>query len=275
MTRSIDVGDFGEHEHAGWQVRASAYDDHLGRITARIAGPVLDLAGVVAGSTVLDVACGPGYGAGQAAQRGAEALGLDFSSEMVAEARRRFPEAEFLEGDAQRLDLPDSAFDAVVCIFGIAHLPDADAAIAEAFRVLRPAGRFAFTAWSPPDEHDFFRLLTSAVEAHGDRDVELPPAPDVFRFVDAGECERALNAVGFSNVRVGKVAPVWRTESSEAFIEMMEKSTVRAAMMVEFQSSEARDRIKAAMREGAEEFRVGDGYESSWSAVLVSADKPA
>jgi ubiquinone/menaquinone biosynthesis C-methylase UbiE len=273
MTRN-EFGDFAEHEHAGWQARASVYDEHLGRITTKIAGAVLDAARVVSGSAVLDVACGPGYGAGQAAARGAEALGLDFSSEMVAEARRRLPDVEFVEGDAQRLDLPDAAFDAVVCIFGIAHLPDADAAIAEAFRVLRSGGRFAFTAWSPPEENDFFRLLTSAIKTHGNPNVELPSAPDMFRFVDAAECERALSAVGFTDVCIEKIAPVWHAQSPEAFIEMMEKSTVRAAMLVEFQTPEARERIKSAMREGAEEFRTGDGYESSWSAVLISAGKP-
>jgi SAM-dependent methyltransferase len=274
MDRRADANDFAELEHAGWEARASGYDDHLGRITTEIAGPLLDAAEVVAGSRVLDVACGPGYAAGKAATRGAEALGLDFSSAMVEEARRRFPAAGFVQGDAQRLDLPEGQFDAVVCMFGIAHFPDADAAIAEAFRVLRPGGRYAFTAWSRPEENDFLRLVTSAVSAHGSSDVPLPPGPDMYRFVDAGECERSLSGAGFKDVRLGKVVPVWRAASATEFIEMMERSTVRASMLVEFQAPDARERIKAAMRVGTEEFRVGDGYEARWSAVLVSAVKP-
>jgi ubiquinone/menaquinone biosynthesis C-methylase UbiE len=274
MRRHTGGKDFAEHEHAGWEPRATAYDDHLGRITIEIAGPLLDAAEVVAGSRVLDVACGPGYGAGQAAARGADALGLDFSFAMVKEARRRFPAARFVQGDAQRLDLGDDQFDAVVCMFGIAHFPDADAAIAEAFRVLRPGGRYAFTAWSRPEENDFFRLVTSAVSSHGGNEVALPPAPDMFRFVEAGECERSLSGAGFTNVRLEKVKPAWRAASVTEFIDMLEKSTVRASMLVELQTPEARERIKAAMREGAEEFRIEGGYESYWGAVLVSAVKP-
>jgi ubiquinone/menaquinone biosynthesis C-methylase UbiE len=266
--------DFAEHEHAGWEARATGYDDHLGRITTEIADPLLDAADVVAGNRVLDVACGPGYGAGQAAARGADALGLDFSSAMVEEARRRFPAARFEQGDAQRLAPGDGQFDAVVCMFGIAHFPDADAAIAEAFRVLRPGGRYAFTAWSRPEENDFFRLVTSAVSTHGGSEVALPPAPDLFRFVDPGECERSLTGAGFTNVRLEKVKPVWRAASATEFIDMLEKSTVRASMLVELQTPEARERIKAAMRDGAEEFRIEGGYESCWGAVLVSAVKP-
>jgi hypothetical protein len=55
---------------------------------------------------------------------------------------------------------------------------------------------------------------------------------------------------------------------------MMEQSTVRAAMMVELQPSEARERVKSSMHEQAEAFRVGDHYESRWDAVIVSAIKP-
>lgn len=97
----------------------------------------------------------------------------------------------------------------------------------------------------------------------------------MYRFVEHGECESTLAAAGFEGVESTKTAPIWRASSPTEFIDMMEKSTVRAAMLVEFQAPEARERVKAAMLESAEEFRVGDGYESCWSAVLVSAAKPS
>jgi hypothetical protein len=83
-----------------------------------------------------------------------------------------------------------------------------------------------------------------------------------------------LGSTGFHDVRLEPLAPTWRCDSTDAFIEMMEQSTVRAAMMVELQPSEARERVKSSMHEQAEAFRVGDHYESRWDAVIVSAIKP-
>ena len=67
---------------------------------------------------LLDVCCGPGYGAGQAAERGLDAVGIDLSLAMISEPRQRFPSAEFRVGDAEQLQFDDGSFDAVVCPFG-------------------------------------------------------------------------------------------------------------------------------------------------------------
>src|SRR5207248_2595421 len=108
---------------------------------------LLDAARVAKGARVLDVACGPGYAAAAAAARGAIATGVDFSSEMVEEARGRFSGIEFLEGDAEQLAFSNSTFDAVVLNFGMLHLARPEQALAEAYRLLRPGGRVAFTVW--------------------------------------------------------------------------------------------------------------------------------
>ena len=57
---------------------------------------------------------------------------------MVAAARRNAPAADCQQGDAQNLPYGDNTFDAVVCGYGIMHLPEPDRALAEMRRVLRP-----------------------------------------------------------------------------------------------------------------------------------------
>src|SRR5215470_20442560 len=106
--------DFHTFEHEGWQEVARRYDNSWALVTVQAIEPLLDAAHVERNTRVLDVACGPGYVAAAAADRDAKPLGIDFSSEMVAEAKSRYPGVEFREGDAEQLAFPDSSFDAVV-----------------------------------------------------------------------------------------------------------------------------------------------------------------
>src|SRR5262245_66677646 len=97
-------------EAAGWSERAAAYDRLTARVTAVVAGPLLDAAGVGAGSRVLDVGCGPGVVSALAARRGAAPTGADVAPGMVAEARRRNPGLPVVEADAVDLPCADGAF---------------------------------------------------------------------------------------------------------------------------------------------------------------------
>ena len=145
-------------EREGWQRNAPHYDLHAGQMTAKAIAPLLKAVGARPGIRLLDVCCGPGYVAGRAAAQGSSAIGIDLVPEMVREARQRFPAAEFREGDAEKMDFPDAAFDAVTCAFGLLHLSDPAAAFAEAARVLRAEGRYAFTVWCQPEKARFLGL---------------------------------------------------------------------------------------------------------------------
>src|SRR5436853_476147 len=81
-------------------------------------------------------------------ERGAIPIGLDFSEEMIAIAKKKFPRIEFREGDAQNLPFPDASVDRVVANFSLLHLAKPERACAEACRVLKNGGRFAFTTWA-------------------------------------------------------------------------------------------------------------------------------
>jgi SAM-dependent methyltransferase len=124
---------FKELEHAGWSQRAGAYDTWFSHITSQANEPLLDALGKhLGGVRLLDVCTGTGYLAAAAAKRGALAEGVDFSREMVEQARVNHSAVPFREGDAEQLPYDDRSFDHVVCAFGHLHLPNADQAIAEA-----------------------------------------------------------------------------------------------------------------------------------------------
>lgn len=266
---------FKQQELAGWDAKANAYDDYAGKITTQIVAPLLDAAAVKAKTALLDIACGPGYLAGAAAERGANAVGIDFAPSMVHEAKKNFSRAEFRYGDAEALQFESHSFDAVVCGFGLGHLPEPDKALLEAFRVLRPGGRYAFSWWCTPDKHEFFALVMGAVKAHGNLDVPLPPAPSMFRFSDPMECKRALSLAGFSDVEVQEHALQFELQSPQEALDLISKSSVRMAMVLELQTKEALARIHEAILLGAQAHKRKDGFRIGWPAIVASGTKPS
>jgi SAM-dependent methyltransferase len=137
-------------ERDGWNRNAAAYADVILGFTSQAFAPLLDGLGDLRGRRLLDVASGTGHLAKAAADRGAIAEGVDIAPEMAARAGRLFPALTFRVGSADALPYDDNSFDAVTCCFGLLHMERPERAIAEAFRVLRPGGRFAYTVWHGP-----------------------------------------------------------------------------------------------------------------------------
>ncbi|MBM3947598.1 MAG: methyltransferase domain-containing protein [SAR202 cluster bacterium] len=115
---------------------------------------VVRVLGPVHGQQVLDLACGNGALARQLARAGARVTGVDASSRLVTLAQRR--EAanpmgiSYHVSDATRLAvLRDASVDAVVCNMGLMDIADAEAAIQEVSRVLKPNGRFVASIVHP------------------------------------------------------------------------------------------------------------------------------
>jgi ubiquinone/menaquinone biosynthesis C-methylase UbiE len=113
--------------------------------------------GITPGMRVLDLGSGDGTTALPEARLGADVLGVDIASNLVAAGNRR-AEAEgltncrFQEGDASHLDdLEDDAFDLVVSIFGAMFAPRPHDVARELVRVTRPGGRIVLGNWIPSD----------------------------------------------------------------------------------------------------------------------------
>lgn len=113
--------------------------------------------GVTPGLKVLDLGCGDGTTAIPMARMGADVLGVDIASNLVAAGNKRAKEmclsnCQFQEGDASNMyELEDQSFDLIVTIFGAMFAPRPFDVAREMVRVTRPGGRIVMGNWIPND----------------------------------------------------------------------------------------------------------------------------
>ncbi len=103
--------------------------------------------GLPAGSSVLDLACGPGELCGELEALGMRPVGIDLSAGMLALAAGTAPR---VRGDVLALPFPDASARGAVCGFALRNLVDLDAFFAECARVLAPGGRLALLDAADP-----------------------------------------------------------------------------------------------------------------------------
>lgn len=127
------------------------------------ARPAVDALGISAGQRVLDLGCGTGNAALQAARLGAVVTGVDRAARLVEVARERAAAegltVRFEQGDATDLRFDDGQFDGVVAVFSVIFAADPRAAAREMCRVVHESGRIVLTCWQPRGAiHDLTEL---------------------------------------------------------------------------------------------------------------------
>jgi SAM-dependent methyltransferase len=208
------------HVHPGNVDQLRAWDGSEGEYWARhadvfersVAGyddAIFEAARITASDRVLDVGCGTGSTARRAARsapRG-HVLGVDLSSAMLSEARRRaagegLSNVEFVQADAQIHAFAAASFDVAVSRTAAMFFDDRVAALANVRRALRAGGRLVLLVWQPPDRNAWFLELTRAL-ADG-RPLPTPPpgAPSPFAMADAGVIRAVLAGAGYTDIRI-------------------------------------------------------------------------
>jgi ubiquinone/menaquinone biosynthesis C-methylase UbiE len=243
IEKSNSPGEFIDFERAGWDANIAGYEDFLGPVSRQTVGPTLDAAAVRSGMRVLDVCTGPGMLAAGAIARGAQATGIDFSGEVVELARNLVPQADMRQGDAQRLPFPDNSFDAVVCGYGVMHIPEPEQALREMVRVVRPGGRVAISVWDSSAPNNGFSLVYAGIRAHGTMNVPLPHGADFFQFSTEEKMRAALADISLGQLETKRVDQRWNVKSASAYMEAIRGGTVRAGAVLKGQSEAATVKI--------------------------------
>lgn len=168
---------------------------------------LIRLAGVAPGMSVLDLASGTGEPAisiAQAVGPAGQVTAMDISADMLGGVRRRaetlgLGNVETRKGNLNALDLPEAAWDAATCRFGLMFAEDAVATLGAVRKALKPGGRLAVMVHGPPDRNHMFTATRQAVMRFLGREDD-GRAVRRFRFSGAGELADVFRAAGFRDV---------------------------------------------------------------------------
>ena len=181
---------------------------------------LVDAAALSAGERVIDVGAGTGNAALLAAEAGAEVTAVDPSPRLLsvaaAAAEQRGVRLRCEVGEAAELPADAHSVDGVLSNFAVIFAPDADAAVAEIARVLRPGGRAAFTAWLPGGA---LGALAAAAQELVRAALGAPPAPPGFPWHDQAAVTELFARHGMTAAAAGQHELVFEGASPEAFLD--------------------------------------------------------
>lgn len=262
-----------------WDRLAAAWDSDSDRrepALAPLTDWLLDEAAIGADDDVLDLAAGNGELGLLAADRARRVTITDLSAGMLETARRRGADRQNVDyrvADAQRLELPDRSFDAVLCRFGFMLLEDPGAALREARRVLRGGGRLAFGVWAEAGENPFIVAPASVFVERG-LVARSDAGPGMFALARPEAIEALVTGAGFEPPRIQRLELTFRFAAEPDLWRFVSQTAGSLAEALEQLDERGRAEIREAVVERCAAFRDGDGYAFPAVALAVASISP-
>jgi ubiquinone/menaquinone biosynthesis C-methylase UbiE len=261
-----------------WHDWGPTLEEWLGEATEAM----LEMAGVGAGSRVLDVAAGAG-GQTIAAARRVGSTGyvlatdispniLEFASaaaqdEGLTNVETRVMDGEELEG------LEESTFDAVISRVGLIYFPDRRSALAGMLRALKPGGKLAAVVYSTPENNKFFSIPVSIIRRRAQLPPPLPGQPGPFSLGADGVLEDAYRQAGFREVETRIVpSPLHLSSATECVRFEREPFGALHQMLSGLPESE-RGAVWEEVEEELRQFEGADGFEGPCEMVVGAGVK--
>jgi len=257
----------------GWDLAANDYEPLWQAQLAEARSTLLALASPAAGEQVLDIACGTGlvaFDAARAVGPAGRVLGVDLSGRMLDVARHRAVELQisncsFARMDAEALALPDASFDLVLCALGLMYMPDPEQALREIRRVLRPGGRVGLAVWGERS-----RCGWSAVFPIVDAEVASEVCPLFFRLGQQEALARLCADANFKAIEQRRIATTLSfADAAEACNAAFVGGPV--ALAWSHFSDEVKARARGRYLDAIESWRHGRGYKIPGEFVIVAA----
>lgn len=258
------------------------YRAHIVGMFAPVAQALIEDARIGRGSSVLDVATGPGEPALTIADvvgPDGTVVGTDVVPEMVEAARRettrrKLRNARFQVASTESLPFADNTFDAVVSRFGVMFFPSPIDCLQSMLRVLKPGGRIAMAVWYLSEKNPFDYLVAQVVNRYVEPAPPKPGAPDMFRFAKPGDLLGILRSVGATaaseRVLQFKIqAPMSAEDFWTLRTEMSEKLRTKLALV----PAPQRAALDREAIESMREYSSKDGISIPAEVLIVSGAK--
>lgn len=209
------------------------------------------------GHAVLDVACGTGVVAREAADRiGTDGIvvGVDLNGAMLTVARRLRPDIEWQQADVVNLPFPERAFDVVLCQMALMFFPDRVRALREMVRVVARDGRVGIVVPAAIGDQPAYRLLADVVRAHAGEEATLM----LDTYWSCGDLPRLLGWFNSAGLRVESVRThtgTARFPSADALV----TTEVEASPLAEHLTEQVYRRIRTDAADALARFAAADG----------------
>ncbi|MGA3401499.1 MAG: methyltransferase domain-containing protein [Acetobacteraceae bacterium] len=260
---------------ARWAARASEY---LIPATEQM----LDLAGVAAGSRVLDVGCGSGEQTVIAARRvggTGHVLAIDIAAPMIAAAEKTVAAAG-LRNVSTRVCAADALaadavpFDAAISRLVLMLVPDPVAAARAVRAALRPGGAFAAIVVGDPAKTSFSAIALDILASHGGKtDWEDRPG-SIRSLVDPARLEAVLRDAGFIDVKAISVPTVQRMKNAAMMATVMRDGYAFYKALIADIPPAQQDAAWVEVEQALKRFEGTDGFTGPGAMNLVVGRKP-
>jgi len=272
MTSTFDPDLFKMDQRQNWDSVAEGWKQWWGPIekgAQRLSNRLTELAKIKSGQRVLDIASGIGEPAITAAKivgTSGHVLATDISVQMLGIAKERAVSLrlqdiiEFKESDAEILDLPDSAYDAVLCRWGLILLPNLDAALGKIHDSLISGGRFAAAVWVDAPKVPIISLAARIISEQ----LRMPPppagVPNPFSLADIKKLENHLVKAGFGDVHTETVNVTFEFASGEDYSQYCRAVSAPARIALSKETEERKETIwRKVAEEAARSYEIVNG----------------
>ncbi|MEO1153011.1 MAG: class I SAM-dependent methyltransferase [Pseudomonadota bacterium] len=198
-----------------WNKLAHAWIDHeepIERAHSPIKDELLERAALRSGETVIDLGCGSGALALDAAERvgpKGSVIPIDIADAFVARVKERasdVPHISPVQGDAQVFSFSEIKSDAVISLFGTMFFPEPLVAFANIGNSLNEGGRIVFVTWAAPQHNPWFSVPGKALaDALPEMPKPDPTAPGPMAFANIEMVTDVLSKTGFGDVAAEEV----------------------------------------------------------------------